>query len=231
MKLLFPDYFRELSEVSMILRIMLSVICGGIIGLERGVKGRAAGFRTHILVCMGSALAMMTGQYAYIFISQNADPTRIGAQVISGIGFLGVGTIITTKSLKVKGLTTAAGLWTSACLGLAIGIGFYEAALAGTFAVIVAMISFQKIDRFFYRKSRVRDYYIEIRKIETIRHMMEHLNTNGYQIVAIEYEQSGREKGDPMGMVLSVKRNGKGNPEDVVTVLGSETDIVFIEEL
>lgn len=231
MKLIFSDFFRELSEFTMMLRIILSVICGGIIGLERGVKGRAAGFRTHILVCMGSAIAMMTGQYAFMFISQNSDPTRIGAQVISGIGFLGVGTIITTKSLKVKGLTTAAGLWTSACLGLAIGIGFYEAAITGTLAVTVAMILFQKIDRFFYRKSRVRDYYIEIRSIQTIRQIMEQLNKNGYKIVAMEYEQSGREKNEPMGMVLSVKRTIRGDVADVITVLGAESDIVFIEAL
>lgn len=222
---------RELNNISILFRIVLSIICGGVIGLERGVKGRAAGFRTHILVCMGSALTMMTGQYALIFFGSHTDPMRIGAQVVSGIGFLGVGTIITTKSQKVKGLTTAAGLWAAACLGLAIGIGFYEAALIGTFGVIIAMISFQRIDRFFYSKSKIRDYYIEVKRVHMIYQIMKMLKESGYQIIAMEYERIGRDTQDSMGMVVSIKRRKKGDLESVIEMLGNQPEILYVEEL
>ena len=92
--------------------------------------------RTHILVCIGAMLAMSTGQYAFIYYN-SVDPTRIGAQVVSGIGFLGAGSIIVTRGNRIQGLTTAAGLWASACIGLAIGIGFYEGAIVGAVAVYI----------------------------------------------------------------------------------------------
>ena len=112
------QHFPALAELSLwtvLLRIALSALCGGMVGLERGRKGRPAGFRTHILVCLGAALAMMTNQYIAESFS-TGDPARLGAQVISGIGFLGAGTIIVTGQRQVKGLTTAAGLWASACV-------------------------------------------------------------------------------------------------------------------
>lgn len=148
---------RDLNLLSILLRFVLSVICGGLIGLERGVKRQAAGFRTHILVCTGACMAMMTGQYIHLFISPGADPARLGAQVISGIGFLGVGTIVTTHSNKVRGLTTAAGLWAAACIGLALGIGFYEAALGGTLVVVLAIVVLQRIDEVFYSRVPMMD--------------------------------------------------------------------------
>jgi len=108
------------------------MICGGLIGIERGRSNQPAGMRTYMLVCMGAAVVMMTGQYMYDHF-QTGDPARLGAQVISGIGFLGAGSIITFGKTKIKGLTTAAGLWTAACIGLSIGIGFYIAGIMTQF--------------------------------------------------------------------------------------------------
>ena len=119
---------------TVIIRTVLVIFCAGIIGYDRNVHGANAGLRTHILVCLGAMLAMTTGQYAYLYYG-SVDPTKIGAQVVSGIGFLGAGSIIMTHDNRVQGLTTAAGLWASACIGLAIGIGFYEGAIIGTVAV------------------------------------------------------------------------------------------------
>lgn len=120
-------------------RICLSVILGGLIGLERGHHGRAAGLRTHILVCLGSAMTTLVGTYSVAVLNLGGDPLRVGAQVVSGIGFLGVGTIIVRNRDQVTGLTTAAGLWATACIGLAVGIGFYAAALLAFLMVIVTM--------------------------------------------------------------------------------------------
>lgn len=128
---LFP-ILKEPNLIALLVRTMLVIICAGIIGYDRNAHGAAAGFRTHILVCLGAMIAMSTGQYAVMYYT--ADVTRIGAQVVSGIGFLGAGSIIVNKR-RITGLTTAAGLWASACIGLAIGIGFYEGAIIGAFAV------------------------------------------------------------------------------------------------
>lgn len=115
---------EELTPFSVVLRVGLSIVCGGVLGIERGKANQSAGMRTYVLVCLGATLVMLTGQYMYYEFA-TGDPARLGAQVVSGIGFLGAGSIIVEGHTKIRGLTTAAGLWTSACIGLAIGIGFY----------------------------------------------------------------------------------------------------------
>ena len=129
----FP-WLLEPNFLNILIRAVLALICGGIIGYDRNVRGQAAGVRTHILVCLGAMIAMSTGQFTSIMYG-GVDATRIGASVVSGIGFLGAGTIIVTRDNRIHGLTTAAGLWTAGCIGLAIGVGFYEAAIIGTLAV------------------------------------------------------------------------------------------------
>ncbi|NLC63061.1 MAG: MgtC/SapB family protein [Thermoanaerobacterales bacterium] len=126
---------------------------GGIIGLERESINRPAGFRTHILVCVGSTLTMLVSIYIFQQFKgmTGIDPGRIAAQVISGIGFLGAGTII-REGVTVKGLTTAASLWTVAAIGLAIGSGFYLAAILVTFLTIVTLISFSKIENYIVQR-------------------------------------------------------------------------------
>ncbi|MCR5134523.1 MAG: MgtC/SapB family protein, partial [Clostridiales bacterium] len=109
MNIVLPDVFYELNTFSIVLRLLLALVFGGLIGLERGAERHPAGFRTHILVCVGAALAMITNQYMVDIWPEQVDPSRIGAQVITGVGFLGAGTIILTGQNKIKGLTTAAG--------------------------------------------------------------------------------------------------------------------------
>ena len=148
------DSLREWSEVSVIVRLVVAMICGGLIGIERASKRRAAGFRTYMVVCLGATLAMLLNQYIDSMlvnvwqITQTTDAARLGAQVINGIGFLGAGTIIFTGSQQVKGLTTAAGLWASACMGLAIGAGFYEAALIACLMIVLVITLFGHVEAF-----------------------------------------------------------------------------------
>ena len=127
----FP-WLLEPSLLTIAIRTLLALVCAGLIGYDRDAHGSAAGLRTHILVCIGAMLAMCTG--VFTSLHYGGDASRIGAQVVSGIGFLGAGTIMVNRG-HIKGLTTAAGLWASACIGLAIGTGFYEAAIVGTVAV------------------------------------------------------------------------------------------------
>ena len=124
-------YLREMNFVSVMFRLILAMVCGGMIGLERGRKRRPAGFRTYMLVCLGAALTMLLSQYESYMVTHawhetameiglRTDVSRFGAQVINGIGFLGAGTILVTGRQEVKGLTTAAGLWAAAALGLSL---------------------------------------------------------------------------------------------------------------
>lgn len=151
------------SHLELFLRIIMAFVLGGLIGMERESMNRPAGFRTHILVCVGAALVMytnilLTEQYRGII---PVDPTRIGAQVISGIGFLGAGTII-KEGVSIKGLTTAASLWTVGCLGLAIGSGFYELSLYTTVLILIVLQTFGWLESKAIKLKRDVIFYIEI---------------------------------------------------------------------
>ena len=132
----FLDPVRGLGLWTVLIKLSVAFVLGGAIGIERSYKNRPAGFRTHILVCVAAAVASMTGIYIYINDALPADVSRIGAAVVSGLGFLGAGTIIVTRQFAVKGLTTAAGLWTSGVIGLAVGAGFYEGAVVTAVLVL-----------------------------------------------------------------------------------------------
>ena len=136
------DPLRNLNILSVLFRMLLAVIGGGAIGMERSYKNRPAGIRTHILVCIGATIASATGIYLAVNRQYPTDLSRLGAQVVSGLGFIGGGTIILTGKKKLKGLTTAAGLWASGIIGLAIGAGFYEGALISVVLVLVVEILF-----------------------------------------------------------------------------------------
>ena len=122
------EFLRDFNVVTIFIRLVLAMFMGGAIGLERGKQGRAAGMRTHIFVCLGATLTTMIGYFSLMLFG-TGDPLRIAAQVISGIGFLGVGTILLKGRFQITGLTTAAGLWCAAAIGIALGAGFYEGAI------------------------------------------------------------------------------------------------------
>lgn len=146
------------------LKLILAMVLGGLVGLEREITNRPAGFRTHTLVCMGSALVMITAKYIFgIYHNMvNLDPARLGAQVISGIGFLGAGTIMKDEA-RVRGLTTAASLWVVACIGLAVGSGLYQVSIFAALLVYVVLILLKKIEALFRRNSGVTVIEMDIR--------------------------------------------------------------------
>jgi putative Mg2+ transporter-C (MgtC) family protein len=152
---------REITYLAVALRIVAAALLGGLLGMERGMKNRPAGMRTYMLVCTGACLVMLTNQYIYQLFG-TGDPVRMGAQVVSGIGFLGGGTIIVTRHSRIKGLTTAAGLWAAAGVGLALGIGFYEAAVVGAIAIFVVMTLLQRMDDRIHGKAKRMDVYVEL---------------------------------------------------------------------
>ncbi len=172
------SFFREFTTLSILVRILLALLVGGAIGLERGRQGRAAGMRTHILVCMGSALTTMIGFYTTEILGYTNDPLRASAQVISGIGFLGVGTILLKGRFQITGLTTAAGLWATAAIGLALGAGFVEGAII-TFAVSMLTVVFlHRFETKLNRRLTRFGIYVEINSDSNVRNCINHLKEN-----------------------------------------------------
>ena len=230
------EYLRELNFISMLLRIILSVLIGGALGIERGTKNRPAGLRTYILVCLGSALVMMTNQYVYITY-ETGDPVRLGAQVISGVGFLGAGTIVLTGRNKIMGITTAAGLWAAACCGLAIGIGFYEGAVLGGLAIAFTVSGLLKFDIWIRKKSRFLELYIEYNVEKgAFGGFLQYAKDHQLEVGNIRvnkgffwYEQNG--KPGTLSYTVTVSSQTHRTHAEIIEVLAHEKGVQFIEEL
>ena len=187
------DYLHEFNTVNVFIRLVLALIVGGVIGLERGRQGRAAGMRTHILVSLGSAMTAMIGFYANEVLGMSTDPLRISAQVISGIGFLGVGTILIKGRFQITGLTTAAGLWATAAIGLALGAGFLEGALIAFILSILTVTFLHKFETKLNRRLTRFGMYVEIESDTFIRPCINYL----------------KEKYDASSIQVTTPRSGK----------------------
>ena len=157
---------QEFNGVSVTVRVLLAAVLGGLVGSERGRRGRAAGMRTHVLVCLGAAMTSMVGLYSAEVLGFTNDPLRVSAQVISGIGFLGAGTIMTRNHAQITGLTTAAGLWATASLGLCIGTGFYGGVLAAFLVILVTMVALPSLERKRRTRREYVCYYLELDNVK-----------------------------------------------------------------
>lgn len=222
---------REVNWFSILLRLCLAILCGGIIGIERGRKGRTAGFRTHVLVCMGSTLTVLTNQYM-IQVFGNGDPARLGAQVINGIGFLGTGTILITEQREVKGLTTAAGLWASACMGLAIGAGFYEGMLLGFLAIFLSIKVLPYVEGFLLARSRNMNLYVELTTLERMKDFIQLMRDRSIQIYDVEIDRrgSGRNQSGP-SVVFYLHLPKYQSHTRLLTDLSYSPDVRAIDEI
>ena len=182
-------WLYELNFLSVFIRLFLAMLFGGILGYGREKKHLPAGFRTYMIVCLGSALAMMAGIYV-TETTGGADASRIGAQVVSGISFLGAGTILVTRQNQVKGLTTAAGLWAVACIGLALGAGFYSGAIICFAALWVSIQILRFVDKRLQTQSKTVSIYIEFTKLADLSAFMTFANTQHCIINNLEMNRS-----------------------------------------
>lgn len=224
------NYLREPNTVSMLFRLTLATVCGGLIGIERIRKRRPAGFRTHTLVCIGSALTMIISQYLWS-IGQTTDLSRLGAQVINGIGFLGAGTIIVTGRQQVKGLTTAAGLWASACMGLAIGAGFYGGALVGCLLIILTTTILSYFEGAIMSTARNMNIYIEFESTNDIGAVIETLKETNVRIFDVEITKLRASDGLLPNAILSIRIPKKIKHADVMAQISSIDGVHAVEEL
>ena len=225
----------------LLIRLGVASLCGGLIGIERGRKHRAAGFRTHMLVCMGAALTMVLSTYLCAMLMSElwhldpavdnvtTDVSRFGAQVINGIGFIGAGTIIVTGRQQVKGMTTAAGLWASACMGLSIGAGFYHAAIVGCACIIITFVVFSKLESFILARSRNVNLYVEFEHTDDLSSIVEKIKEQGVRIFDIELTKA---KGEAYpNAIFSLQLPKKKSHAFVMTAIAEVDSVRNIEEV
>jgi putative Mg2+ transporter-C (MgtC) family protein len=221
-------------------RLLIAALCGGIIGIERGKKNRAAGFRTYILVCVGASLTMILGAYmscmeaTWRLVADNfptSDASRLGAQVINGIGFLGAGTIIVTGRQQVKGMTTAAGLWASACMGLSIGAGFYLGAFVGCACILVTMVFFTRIETFILSHSKNINLFVEFEDIEDLSVLVEKIKAKDVRIFDVEITKGKYTESKYPNAIFSLRLPKKLTHSALVTEIASVSTVRMIEEL
>ncbi len=223
----FLDFLRDVTTVSVLFRLFLAVMCGGIIGIEREHKRRPAGFRTHILICLGASMTTLTSQFLFYDLNLYTDIGRLGAQVVAGIGFIGAGAIIVTKRRQVKGLTTAAGLWTCAIIGLAIGAGYYEAAVIATLVIVIAEIFFVKFEYWVLVNSRNLNIYVEYEDNENLDNVIRLIK--GYRIVIIDLEIT--KSGNNACAIFQLQLPKKISHDKIMTAISTAEGIVSVEEL
>lgn len=198
-----------MDERVIIIRILVAMLCGGIIGIERGRSNQAAGMRTYMLVSLGAAIVMMTGETLYQKFG-TGDPARLGAQVISGIGFLGAGSIVISGKTKIRGLTTAAGLWVSACIGLSIGSGLLNVGVISTLAVAITMTFMKKVEDRLASKVSV---YMEIELEYTVDEISKRMTLEGLPVEAIKMNEIEGKRQKLVFQLNNIRRYGHNRIE------------------
>lgn len=221
------EVLKDLNMISVAFRILLAMLCGGVIGIEREKANQSAGMRTYMLVCMGATVVMLTGQYMYVEF-QTGDPARLGAQVISGIGFLGAGSIIISGNKHVKGLTTAAGLWVAGCIGLSIGIGFYEAAVLVTAGVFLVMTKLRKLEEHIVAGEPVMQVYLELDQNTGFAGLTGYLQGHGIEVREVRFPK-GKEHCDKG--VLELECHGEDAQERVEEMIRQYEGVLFVRIL
>ncbi len=223
----FLNPLRDVTTVSVLVRLFFAVLCGGAIGIEREHKRRTAGFRTHILICLGAAMTTMISQFLLYNMHLYTDIGRLGAQVIAGIGFIGAGTIIVTKRRQVKGLTTAAGLWTCAIIGLAIGAGYFEAALLSTIIILLAEIFFSRFEYWVLENAKNINIYVEYTGNENLDSVIRLLKSYRVVIIDLEITKSGVNS----CAIFQLQLPKKISHDKVMTAISASEGIISVEEL
>lgn len=219
-------------EAVTLIKLILAAVCGGFIGAEREMKGRPAGLKTFALVCMGAALAMVTNEYIYENIAGNSgDSARMAAQVISGIGFLGAGTIMITGHNQVKGLTTAAALWMTAAIGISIGSGFYFGGISGVVIMVLFSYIYRNIDSYILSRSRVMRVYVEGMDEEFMLRLIAFFQSNGIKVTALTRRSENKWYSEDTSASIELDLMKKQRHEDILKKIQQLKGVRYVEEI
>ena len=236
------DYLREINTASVLLRLTLAMFCGGMIGLERARKHRPAGFRTYMLVCMGAALTMLLSQYENHMLHSvwapiaseigiRTDVSRFGAQVINGIGFLGAGTILVTGQQKVKGLTTAAGLWASACMGLAVGAGFYECVGLAFLLIFLVVHLLPTVELYIVENARNMNLYVEFQSLDNVAEIINRIKAKDVTIYEVEVDHGKQTPSQHPNAIFSLRMNRPGAHAKILASISELEDVYVVHDI
>lgn len=225
------DFLRELTPLSILVRLVLAAFFGGLIGLEREYKRRPAGFRTHILICLGACMTTMTSQFLGTAMGSAVDMARLGAQVVAGIGFIGAGTIIVTRQQRIKGLTTAAGLWACAIMGLAIGAGFFESAAVFVCLVLLAELLFVKLEYKLLKNSRDHILYIEYSGADCLERILSYFRNANIRIGSMEFTRPQKEENQSANVIFYVRSTRTMEMEELRGKVSGISGVLSVEEL
>ena len=223
---------HEINMWTVIIRIVIATFMGGIIGIERFKQGRAAGMRTHILVALGATLASMIGLFLSQEMGMANDPTRIASQVVSGIGFLGMGTILVKGRFQITGLTTAAGLWATAAIGLALGMGFYTGAIATFVCAVLTVTMMSKIEYQLAKRYNRFGIYVEIKSDEYVRTTINMLKEQ-YRVSAIQVTTPRSGKNGNVGIEANVhilQKKDRISPDALAREIEKNDYVIFAIE-
>ena len=226
----FLSQLHELTFLSMVLRFLTATLAGAVIGYSRGKAQHAAGLRTHILVCIGAAGAMIVGEYLVSVKGFDTDAARIPAQVISGIGFLGAGSIIVTGRSHVTGLTTAAGLWASACMGLAAGAGYFSCVLVMCVLILLVLEILYKVDKHYVSQSRQMFMYLEMQRGTRMGTVLSLLNEHHVRVYA--FDRLGTDTEECLGYRLNVEIEDRDlHRSDLITMMSGIDGVLYVSEM
>jgi len=217
-------FFNEYSWATTIIRILLAAVLGGIIGYERGRHGRAAGFRTHIILCVGSCLSALVGIHCAEALSLDVDPLRIAAQVVSGIGFLGAGAIILKNKVTITGLTTAAGMWTTAVIGIAAGSGFYVGAILATILLYSATTFFTMFEK---SRKAIINFYVEIEDARHLNDVVDGIKALNEDVIDIQIQESKANIKDSVALLVTID-NSKKSAEILKDEIRKIDSVIFV---
>ena len=230
-----------MNFVSVAFRLVLAMLMGGIIGMEREYSGHPAGFRTYTLVALGATVTMILNQYLdfmqtnvwsqYVDVVSRTDASRLGAQVINGVGFLGAGTILVTNKQEITGLTTAAGLWASACLGLACGAGFYECVFFGVLLILICIGIFSKLESRITEGARNMNIYVEIEGMEYIGDIVARLKAENIVFYDVDVSSKPGDGFQKTGVVLSVNVPKRQHHPEVLAMISTVGGVLVVEEI
>ncbi|MDD6302462.1 MAG: MgtC/SapB family protein [Bacillales bacterium] len=225
----------ELSSISIwsiIVRIILALSMSGCIGMERAARKHAAGLRTYILVCLGATLIMLTDQFLRETYN-TGDGSRLGAAVITGVGFLGAGTILFTSRGQIKGLTTAAGLWAIACIGLCLGCGFYTASIVGFLFVVLAVLFLSKIEKAFTNRRGCFEIHVEFETRLNLKEFVKYIRTKEISIASVEHNTAYSQSGLSVYTIVLVTKNKKQkmNHLSLINEISQLPYVEYVEEI
>lgn len=235
-------YLRQFNFASVVLRLFLALLFGGMLGLERTHRGRAAGFRTYMFVCTGAVLTMLLSQYEHLMLTTlwndiaqaigiRTDVSRFGAQVINGIGFLAAGTILVTGRQEVKGLTTAAGLWASACMGLAIGAGFYECVITAFVLMFLSIHFLPRLEAVIVAHAKNINLYVEFTSLDDVGEIISRIKSQDAQINEVEITRRNEADIWKPSAVFSIRLHQHNAHDQLFAAISEFDHVITIDEV